>query len=232
MGRVHAHPAWTLLLPVRGGSVTVASGGRADVHGEGVLLAPQFQYRAGTDGPHVAMYLSAWMAPRARSLQLRSIGSSATRRLLDALDLENGLDLDAGMSEVAPLVGPVRPVDSRLAVVIEGLAEAQRLDLLAAEVGMSPSRLRALAGSTVGIPLTLLRLWSRLSQAVAWLPHAPMAVAAAQSGFADQPHLTRTARRFLGRTPGELHFGSLDLRPANARAQQRLIDRTSALVTS
>jgi AraC-like DNA-binding protein len=212
VGRAHAHPAWTLLLPVRGGSVTVTGGGSGEVHREGLLLAPQYQYRAGTDGPHVAMYLSAWMAPRAHSLEPRTIGSAATRRLLDALDLESGLDLDAGISELAPVVGPIRPVDSRLAVVIEGLAEADRLDVLAAEVGMSLSRLRAVAGSTVGVPLTLLRLWSRLSRAVGWLPHAPTAVAAAESGFADQPHLTRTARRFLGRTPGELHFASLELR--------------------
>jgi AraC-like DNA-binding protein len=222
VGRTHAHPTWTLLLPARGGSVTVIDGARVEVHRDGVLLAPQFEYRAGTDGPHVAMYLSAWMAPRAHSLAPRTIGAWATRRLLDGLDLESGIDLDAGLSELASVVGPIRPVDSRLAVVIEGLAEADRLDVLAGEVGMSPSRLRTVARSTVGVPLTLLRLWSRLSRAVGWLPHAPTAVAAAASGFADQPHFTRTTRRFLGRTPGELHWQSLELRPPGGKRRQQL----------
>jgi AraC-like DNA-binding protein len=215
VGRPHAHPAWTLLLPVRGASVTVINGSRKGVHGDGVLLAPQCEYRAGTDGPHAALYLNAWMAPRASCVEPRAIGPRATQRLLDALDLEDGIDLAAGISELDAMVGPTGPVDARLAMVIEGLDGADRLDLLATEAGMSPSRLRTVARSTLGVPLSQLRLWSRLTKALARLPHAPTALAATMGGFADQPHLTRTSRRFLGRTPGELHWRSLDLQPPN-----------------
>src|SRR5262249_7823078 len=49
----HAHPAWTLFLPVDGGTVTVIAPDPVQVHNEGVLIAPQSQYRAATDGPHV-----------------------------------------------------------------------------------------------------------------------------------------------------------------------------------
>jgi AraC-like DNA-binding protein len=36
------------------------------------------------------------------------------------------------------------------------------------------------------------------------LPDTPIALAAADAGFADQAHLTRTTTRLVGRTPGEL----------------------------
>ena len=213
----HAHPAWTLLLPVDGGTVTVTTGDVARVHTDGVLLAPQYQYRAATDGPHVAVYLNAWMSARPDNLRPRVIDAATTRRLLDALAVDDGIDLSAGVGEVAPIVGEIGPIDSRLAIVIAALPEADRLEILAAEVGMSPSRLRALARSAVGVPLTHVRLWSRLTRAIAWLPYVPTAVAAAAAGFADQAHLSRTARRFLGRSPRELSLRSLELRPPGDR---------------
>jgi AraC-like DNA-binding protein len=64
----------------------------------------------------------------------------------------------------------------------------------------------ALGHTTAGVPLSLKRLWSRLCWAVAWLARAPAAVAASETGFADQAHFTRTARHLLVRTPGELHW--------------------------
>ncbi len=207
----HAHPAWTLLVPVDGATVTVTGSAGAVVHRQGVLLAPQYSYRAATDGPHVALYLNAWVSPRPECRRPRVVGALTTRRLLDVLDVERGIDLAAAVTELVPLVGRIGPVDSRLAAVMDGLAATARLDVLAADVGMSPSQLRAVARSAVGVPLTQLRLWSRLTRAIAWLPHAPTAVAAAIAGFADQPHLTRAARRFLGRTPGELSLRSLEL---------------------
>jgi AraC-like DNA-binding protein len=213
----HAHPAWTLLLPVDGGTVSVVAGDTVRVHNEGVLLAPQSQYRAATDGPHVAVYAHAWRWARPEGLGVRILGVGSTRRVLDALDVDSGTDLSAGVAELGPLVGRVRPIDSRLAFVVEGLAAADRLDLLAAEVGISPSRLRSIVHEEIGVPLTQLRLWSRLAHAILWLPYGPTAAAAAAAGFADQAHFTRTARRFLGRTPVELSLQSLAHRPSNRR---------------
>jgi AraC-like DNA-binding protein len=214
----HAHPAWTLLLPVDGGSVTVVAGDAVRVQREGVLLAPQSQYRAATNGPHVAVYANAWRWARPNSLRLRIISADSARRVLDALDIDNGTDLSGAIAELTPLVGRIGPIDSRLAFVVEGLPAADRLDVLAAEVGISPSRLRSMAHEQIGVPLTQLRLWSRLARAIAWLPYAPTAAAAAvAAGFADQAHFTRTARRFLGRTPGDLSLQSLAHQPPNRR---------------
>lgn len=208
MAAPHAHPAWTLLLPVDGGTVTVVAGDAVRVQNDGVLLAPQIQYRAATDGPHVAVYANAWRSARPQSVRPRMIGTHAARRVLDVLDVDHGTNLSGSMAELATLVGRIGTLDSRLAFVIEALPETSRLDGLAADVGISPSRLRALANESIGVPLTQLRLWSRLARAIAGLPYGTTATAATAAGFADQAHFTRTARRFLGRTPG-----GLSLRP-------------------
>jgi AraC-like DNA-binding protein len=208
MAALHAHPAWTLLLPVDGGTITVVAGDAVRVHNDGVLLAPQIQYRAATDGPHVAVYANAWRSARPQSMRPRMIGSHTARRVLDVLDVDHGTDLSGSIVELASLVGRIGALDSRLAFVIEALPGAGRLDRLAADVGISASRLRALANEDIGVPLTQLRLWSRLARAIAWLPYGTTAAAATAAGFADQAHFTRTARRFLGRTPG-----GLSLRP-------------------
>src|SRR5262245_4481643 len=216
MAAPHAHPAWTFLLPVDGGTVTVVADDTVRVRDGGVLLAPQSRYSAAADGPHVSVYASAWRWARPERLRLRILGAGSARRVLDALDIVNGIDLPAAVTELAPLVGRSGPIDSRLAFVVTGFPAADRLDTLADEVGISPSRLRSIAHEEIGVPLTQLRLWSRLARAILWLPYKPtVAAAAAAAGFADQAHFTRTARRFLGRTPGDLSLHSLAHRPPN-----------------
>ncbi|MFB9431776.1 helix-turn-helix domain-containing protein [Streptoalloteichus tenebrarius] len=71
-------------------------------------------------------------------------------------------------------------------------------------MALSPPRLRALVREAAGAPLSRLRQWQRLRTAVRVLPHGSTADAATTAGFADQAHLTRTARRLAGRTPGSL----------------------------
>jgi AraC-like DNA-binding protein len=213
----HAHPAWTLLVPVDGGSVTVIADKTVRVHNDAVLVSPQQRFRSATDGPHVAVYVNAWMAPRTERPEPRLVPAAVATRMLDALVVEEGVDLDGATTEFDRLVGPIASIDARLAFAIDALPRAYRLDLLAAEIGVSPSRLRALALDAIGVPLTQLRLWSRLARAIALLPYGPAADAAAAAGFADQPHFTRTARRFLGRTPADLSLRSLELRTADQR---------------
>src|SRR5262249_17397223 len=171
---------------------------------DGVLIAPQYRYQAATDGPHVALYLNAWTTARAERARPRVVPAAVARRMFDALAIDNGIDLESTIAELDPLLGRIGSIDSRLAFAIDALPDAYRLDVLAAEIGVSTSRLRALALHTIGVPLTQLRLWSRLTRAIASLPYGPTADAAAAAGFADQSHFTRTARRFLGRTPAGL----------------------------
>ncbi|KJY41759.1 hypothetical protein VR41_11170 [Streptomyces sp. NRRL B-1568] len=81
---------------------------------------------------------------------------------------------------------------------------------IAADVGLSPTRLRTLVHASVGVPLTRLRQWARLRVAVADLPRESAASAAAVAGFADQAHFTHTARRLLGRTPASIRRSPSD----------------------
>src|SRR5262245_57339910 len=128
----------------------------------------------------------------------RMIGSNSARRVLNVLDVDHGTDLPGSMVELATLVGRIGALDSRLAFVIEALPEAGRLDGLAADVGISPSRLRALANDNIGVPLTQLRLWSRLARAIAWLAYGTTAAAADCGGWACQEDCSTHGGRFLG----------------------------------
>jgi AraC-like DNA-binding protein len=73
---------------------------------------------------------------------------------------------------------------------------------LAARVGLSPQRLRALARRLLGMPLTRWRVWARLRRAAEALGTGQSpADAAVTAGFADQAHLTRWMREMMGLTP-------------------------------
>jgi AraC-like DNA-binding protein len=213
---VRAHPAWTLLVPSDGGSLTVRAGDVVRVDDDAVLMPPQTWYQVATRGPHVAVHLSAPMAPRADGARPRQVAATVARRVLDSLAVDSS-DLSSAIAELDPSFRQASPIDPRLAFAIDALPGAYRLDVLAAEIGLSSSRLRALTYEAVGVPLTQLRLWSRLAQAIGLLPYASTADVAATAGFADQAHLTRTARRFLGRTPAELSPRSFERRALNSR---------------
>jgi AraC-like DNA-binding protein len=217
LSAVHARPAWTLLVPVEGGRVTVFAGTTVRVDDDGVLVPPLTWHRVTTHGSHVAVYLDASMAARAGNARPRLVPGPVARRMLESLAVDSGIDFDSGVAGLDPSFRNPERIDPRVAFAMDAVPDAYRLDVLAAEIGMSPSRLRALVRDAVGAPLTQLRLWSRLGRALALLPYASTAGAAATAGFADQAHLTRTARRFLGRTPAELSLRSLELRPPNPR---------------
>ncbi|NUT92450.1 MAG: helix-turn-helix domain-containing protein [Saccharothrix sp.] len=101
---------------------------------------------------------------------------------------------------------PVRPstrLDPRLLAALAAVEDrGVPMPEIAALVGLSPQRLRALAREQVGMPLTRWRLWVGLRRAAEalWAGRSP-AEAAATAGFADQAHLTRRMREMLGLTP-------------------------------
>ncbi|MER7456365.1 helix-turn-helix domain-containing protein [Micromonospora sp. NPDC126480] len=91
------------------------------------------------------------------------------------------------------------------AAVRAGAPEAAGLLPLARALGVSPYRLSRSFQALVGVPLTRYRNRLRVGRALDLLGEgaAPAAVAA-ELGFADQAHLTRTVRAHLGHTPGHL----------------------------
>ncbi|MFI5484758.1 helix-turn-helix domain-containing protein [Micromonospora echinaurantiaca] len=98
-----------------------------------------------------------------------------------------------------PLVAAAR------AAVRDGAPEAAGLLPLARALGVSPYRLSRSFQALVGVPLTRYRNRLRVGRALDLLAAgADLATVAAELGFADQAHLTRTVRAQLGQTPGRL----------------------------
>jgi AraC-like DNA-binding protein len=98
---------------------------------------------------------------------------------------------------------PSEELDPRLVTALALLADSNiSVPGLAAEIGLSPQRLRALSRRELGMPLTRWRVWSRLGKAVAALQSGmPPAEAAITAGFSDQAHFTRQMREMMGLTP-------------------------------
>jgi AraC-like DNA-binding protein len=107
-----------------------------------------------------------------------------------------------------PLPGAVdrRAVAAARAAVLEEAPESAGLVPLAESLGVSPYRLSRAFSREVGVPLTRFRNGVRVGRAVERLEagEEDLAGMAADLGFADQAHMTRTVRDHLGQTPTAL----------------------------
>ncbi len=215
----HQLPAWKAVLPI-GGHARLLQPGRPLVAAPGLVVPPQLTHACAATSPYIALFVDSWLLPSCPE-PIR-LDAGQVRRLLAALGTTDsdgpdiGVDLAAGYTELRALAGHPAPLDPRVAHAVHlctlhapalptaSLAATAAIASIANEVGLSPSRLRALVRQDVGIALTRLRKWGRLRTAIADLPDSTAALAAATAGFADQAHLTRTARDFTGRTPASL----------------------------
>ncbi|MEU5901877.1 helix-turn-helix domain-containing protein [Streptomyces venezuelae] len=214
----HRLPAWKAVLAIGAGHVQLHRAGRPVVAAPGLLVPPQLPHSCAATAPYVALFIDAWQLPPYRK-PIR-LGAEEARRLVAALGTADAhgpdadADLTAAYTELRVLAGPSPVLDPRVARAIHlctRVAPDTPIAAIGKEVGLSPPRLRALIQRDVGIPLARLRRWSRLRTAVADLPDATVAAAAATAGFADQAHLTRTARDFLGRTPASLRHAAAEV---------------------
>ncbi|MBB3724857.1 helix-turn-helix domain-containing protein [Nonomuraea dietziae] len=186
----HVHPVWKIVLPERGPAVA----GR--ISGAGLLVPPQLAHTAAVSSAYTALFVDPWLL-RPRQ-EMTVLDERAVRRMRAALGS------GAALTELVTLAGPGPLLDPRVAHALDLAADLLPIDVIAAEVGLSPPRLRALVRASVGIPLVRLRQWARLRAAVTLLGLSSVASAAATAGFADQAHLARTSRALLGRTPVSL----------------------------
>ncbi|QIS16054.1 helix-turn-helix domain-containing protein [Nocardia arthritidis] len=194
---LHCHPVRKLVLPISG---TVVLDG---AHLPGVVVPPQLIHSCATTSGFVTLLVEPWrLSPVTGVVPL---DGGTVRRLLDALGDE--WDFAAAYSELSGIFGAGPALDPRLGHVLRSCGHTGGFEHLAREIGLSAPRLRALVRSAIGVPLSRIRQWQRLRVAVGELAHRPLAESAALAGFADQSHLTRTAQRLLGRTPGSLGPG-------------------------
>jgi AraC-like DNA-binding protein len=93
-----------------------------------------------------------------------------------------------------------------LRIVAERIDEGEvRLDDVAAESGVSSSRLAHLFSREVGLPMRPYVLWLRLHRAAAAVStDASLTEAAHAAGFADAAHFSRVFRRMFGIAPSDV----------------------------
>ncbi len=206
----HRLPAWKAVLPI-GGRAELRQPARRLVAAPGLIVPPQLAHVCAATSPYIALFVDSWLLPSCPE-PIR-LDAGTVRRLLAALGTAGSdapgtqVDLAAGYTELRAVTGRPAPLDPRVAHAVHVCTlrdPDMPLASIADEVGLSAPRLRTLVRQDVGIALTRLRRWGRLRTAVAHLPAGAAAVAAATAGFADQAHLTRTARDFIGRTPSSL----------------------------
>src|SRR5262249_9263025 len=86
---------------------------------------------------------------------------------------------------------------------------------------LSPSRFLHVFTESLGIPLRPYVRWLRVQRAMGALAaRCAITEAAHVAGFSDAAHLTRTLRRTLGHTPGELVPAELSPTPSDAGSER------------
>lgn len=140
----------------------------------------------------------AWMSAPADAQVLR-----APPKVVKAL--READDIDVALQRLSES-HPKRVFDARLTRALASLAcnpsgvGAIRRAAISAHV--SVSCLRALAAKSLSPPLAQWRSWRMLAKAASAIARGrSLADAAAEAGFSDQAHLTRTMGRFFGVTP-------------------------------
>jgi AraC-like DNA-binding protein len=117
-------------------------------------------------------------------------------------------------SLIEQLVGPVDDtaackLDARIMTVVElikrNVADNLSAQYLAAQVGLSESRLLQLFKDTLGVPIRRYRQWHRLFvTAVGVTRGLSLTAAALEAGFTDSAHFNHTFRSILGTTPSAM----------------------------
>ncbi|WP_279383134.1 AraC family transcriptional regulator [Streptomyces sp. FH025] len=188
----HRHAAFQVAVAVCGPVVVTDAAGRRH-GGAAVVVAPMARHRMDPVRQVRAFYVDPHCAFADRLRNDCGPGVSVAPRW-------RGLqERDLRPAGVLPSAG----VDARLRAAMRALAEDRLpLERLAARVGLSPQRLRALARAQLGVPLTCWRAWRQLARAVDALGQGhSLAEAALAGGFADQAHLSRRMRELTGLTP-------------------------------
>lgn len=181
---------------------------------EGAIIAPGTPHRLDSRGGEVAVLLVEPELAAAREAMARLLGGKAyaplpmeEMRQLRAFCLGDGTPSHAHMlGLLAPGARNVPERDPRIAALQERLRalpeKRASLGAIAAEMGLSESRLTHLFKEETGVSFRRYLLWLRLGDAMARaLAGASLTDAAHAAGFADSAHLSRTCREMFGINP-------------------------------
>jgi len=218
----HSHHALEVSLALDGRGVDVGSPGGPSVTAAGaVMVRADAPHALSIPGPKVAVLyldphtplgkgLTDWLGDAPLREVPAPVVAAAREAFVGLFDRAAGIDEAAQAMErlLSPLApDPPRPrLDWRVRRAKEALearlAEPPKQAELAAELGLSGSRLGHLFSAEVGLPMRRYVLWMRLRAALTEaLATGSMTDAALAAGFADAAHFTRTCRRMFGLAP-------------------------------
>ncbi len=215
----HAHHGLHLVL-ARAGRLRVRVGD-ANHETAGVLTPPDLPHAIDSEGQTV---LLVFIDPES------SAGAALSKELVGEIRLVDDDERDALLGDL-----PERPTTPELdgwtrnLLVRLGVSSARpakqhpkvrkliallrerpldrdaSLDSLAAEVGLSPSRLMHAFTESIGLPLRPYLRWLRVQRAAAAIASGmPLSRAAVEAGFSDAAHMSRTFKEMFGLPPSAL----------------------------
>ncbi len=218
---VHAHNAVELSVALDEAGIDMVSGSTRHEGIAGAVVRSDAEHQLSIHGPKIAIVyldprspaaagLHSWLGERSMAPLPAEVAAEHRAPLIGLFDR------GAGLAQAGPLCkslvralapDPPRPRADRrirraLAVIADRLEDPPTQAELAAEVGLSPSRLGHIFTDQVGLPMRRYVLWMRLRHALtSALGGASMAEAAHAAGFSDAAHFTRTCRRMFGLPP-------------------------------
>jgi AraC-like DNA-binding protein len=206
--RTHQHAAPVIVVgldrPVR---FLAASGEHT---GRAVLVAPGFAHAVEAQRGRLALFLLPAGAAPVGGAPIRELARPRAWHELGAALAGGALDELAAVDRcLARERLGARPLDDRLGRAVARLADRLEdntsIDAIADEVGLSASRLIALAHAQLGAPLRSYRRWLRtIRVAREFAAGASITEAAHASGFASSAHLAMAAREHFGIRPSDV----------------------------
>jgi AraC-like DNA-binding protein len=176
-------------------------------HASPAVVPPDHPHAIAGIGTGVVVFVDPEATSAADLVSRRPPGSSDTdlpETMADATRLITALTQPADRLPPDRLPPDRHPAIAWLLALLPDDPDAP-LPVLAAAVGLSPSRVTHLFRDQVGIPLRAYRRWVRfLLAAEALRDGASLTDAAHHAGFADVSHLHRTFRHHFGLQPGPL----------------------------
>ncbi len=214
----HAHHAVQIALGLDA-DVRVSMRG-STIEGRAVVIPADVEHELDALGGRVAFLFVEPEGPRGRVLQAEALrrGAELAERLY-AIDPPPADDADSGqvvawiealLDCLTPRSRPSAPLHPAIQTVLASLRErvaegVPRVTELAAEVGLSPTRLTHVFSEQVGIPLRAYLLWLRLELAASEVRRgANLTEAAHAAGFSDAAHLSRTFKASYGIPPSQV----------------------------
>ena len=201
----HRHAAIQLVFsPNR--SVCVVGEDGEKFFGRTVIIQPMVEHRLIATDLMRVLYLEPQTPLAFRVMDDINAGQIRIVEDPDFLGFDPELSLTDWVRKLSDLVPKNNAaLDPRLLETLQYLSEnphEMQIAQVAKKMGLSDSRLRALARHHLGFPLSTWILWRKLDRAARALHDGETLVdAALLGGFSDQAHLSRTMRRMFGITP-------------------------------